>query len=251
MLNYFLKPLDSAYHGGVADPPERLIPRPTFLEAVILSFVGLLFLGLLTPTMSRPRSMEITIRVFNPDGSPAASEAVFQNLNVSAEGAVDQGVDPRFPKTDSRGAAKLWMRTAELGLFGVRDEARKLIGFATPPGESRDETVAIRLGPECSVTGEFFCDEFARLGKPLRLRVELWSGLQILETCDCDFQGQFQLFAPPGSYILFVSGDQIREQSIPFTVPEAPKYRLGAIELMSFRAKTPRNYDHQEWDDDP
>lgn len=101
----------------------------------------------------------------------------------------------------------------------ARHAARGLIAFAELDGAHYQPVVELTLVPECHIKGTLDCPELAKIGRKIDwTNVYLNIGRSRMMSCDSR-HGDFQFFAPPGTYQLDAYGTYAGRKDATVTVP--------------------------------
>lgn len=207
--------------------------RPTRFEDVPAGNVLVSFRRADPGFVDYPR--QVSVSVLNPDGSPAPKAHAFGFMGFAPDRHNPTG-PPELKyygerQADDRGTVSIPYE--EFRVVGVRDGARKLIGFVTaPPAMLQKGMARIELQPECLVSGNLSCELLAKAGKPLGwTNVYLLKDGERLGACQST-NGNYQFPVPPGQYTLRAYGATVREKSVPIVVPAGQaEYHPAPIEL--------------------
>lgn len=208
--------------------------RPTRFEAAP-SGTLLLVLRRANPDFkSYPKTVSVT--VLGPDGKPVPNVNVFTFMSLAPDrnnlSAVPQW--KYLGNLASGPTGTVSIPYEEFRVAGVRDTARKLIGFVTaPPALLQKGTVTLQLQPECLVSGKLVCDTLAKAGKPVG-----WTNVYLLKDgervggCMSLNGGAYQFPVSPGHYTLYAYGTNLHKKTVPITVPAGQaEYHPAPIEL--------------------
>ena len=102
---------------------------------------------------------------------------------------------------------------------GARDAEGKRVGYtAVSPGMAQEGTATVVLYPPCHVSGNFECDELAKVGKPLG-RIYIMVFKEGMNAIDFRSSGKDFFFdVPPGEYLLHIYGSDIKDKDMKVSV---------------------------------
>jgi uncharacterized protein (TIGR03067 family) len=223
------------------------LPRPSAFSAddndtIILSLVR-------ADANFKDFPKNVTVTVVDPAGKPTAGASVFRYMMLDRDQAKDSGpTDWRYLETtttNAHGIAGLAYDDLAVCSLAVRDAGRKLMGLcAISPASLQNGTVKVNLRPECNVTGRLVCEELAAGGEPIWTNAYLlFSGQRIGEYDAVPGEGEFEFHVPAGRYTVDVSGKDLKNRYVDFTVPadrrdfQLPPIRLTASNLVLLRGK--------------
>ena len=205
-------------------------------------------------TVVRPREgfthfpKEVTVRVVDPEGRPAAGAVVFTSMS--------RMVNPKKPeqspawryeevgKTGGCGTARVSYDGLAGALTAARDPARGLAGFAAlSPASLQEAAATVTLAPECRVAGTVVSGQLAGAGKSVGW-TNVMLGYEGRHVASCSsFSGEFEFRVPPGEYVLEAYGEDLPRKKVPLTVPagraelRVPPIELSASPLVALRGK--------------
>jgi uncharacterized protein (TIGR03067 family) len=165
----------------------------------------------------------VNLAVIDPQGHPVLGARVFRFLNHMSPSENPRSDSPGWRyddvlQADARGCTT--MPYDDFSTAGVRDTERKLIGFTTAsPAQLQKGTATIQLEPECLLHGTVVCKQLAERGKPLGSS-SVYLGVNGERIAlYVSPSGQFEFPVPPGTYSLYVYGENLQRKRVEIKIP--------------------------------
>jgi uncharacterized protein (TIGR03067 family) len=172
-----------------------------------------------------------TVKVLNPDGSPAAGVYVNHSYQTSAPGQWEGDEMQSWGYGETKAGGEI--AVDPMNRFVIADDpVRKLMGVAEVTPAALHCGITVRLGPRCEIRGRVTSPELAKRGTAIGwTNVYLRRGRYGWAGCAAT-DGTFRFVAPPGEYTLDAYGERVGGRTLPVAVPPGPDaFDAGTVEL--------------------